>query len=132
MRRTDCGKRIHGVDPDGRMGRLADGRIGVALIVAVASPFVHLSAQTSHRRQPHRPSDHRTVIIETATFSTGTTRRPTGSRTWRTAARADPQWDGAPDWLLQGARFDSARLAESERALRSLGVFGRCASYLSL
>src|SRR5438876_972174 len=112
------------------MGRWTDGRMGrcvQALLVAIAISSVdRLSAQTAD--QPIRPSAHQTidtVIIENSNIFD----RDDATPDWvahlaNKLHRRTRQWVIRRRLLLdRGAPFDSARMAESERALRSLGVF---------
>ena len=112
------------------MGGWADGRTGrcvQALLVAMAINSVdRLSAQTPD--QPIRPSAHQTidsVIIENGNIFD----RDDATPDW-VAHLANKLHSRTRQWVIRrrlllslGAPFDSARMAESERALRSLGVF---------
>src|SRR6267142_2317510 len=111
------------------MGGWADGRMGggvLALLVAGASPFVHLSAQTAD--QPIRPSAHQTIdtiIIDNHNIFDGDDASPDWLANLANRLHMRTQQSVIRRRLLlsRGDPFDFARMEGSERALRNLGVF---------
>jgi len=107
--------------PDGRMRRFL-----LALLLALAGPLARLAAQTDH--PPIRPSAQPTIdtiIIDNHNIFDGNDASPDWVANLANKLHMRTRQSVIRRRLLldRGDPFDSARVEESERALRNLGVF---------